>query len=50
MNYQDIKPGDTLLCIVQVKGLKFLKQEYYCDMCIQQIKVCASSKMLRIVV
>ena len=45
MNYQDIKPGDTLLCIVQVKGLKFLKQEYYCDMCIQQIKVCASPKI-----
>ncbi len=46
IHYKDIKSGDTLLCIVQVKGLKFLKQEYYCDMCIKQIKVCASPKVL----
>ena len=45
IHYKDIKSGDTLLCIVQVKGLKFLKQEYYCDICIKQIKVCASPKI-----
>lgn len=31
--------GTELICIIHVKGLKFLKQHYYCDCYISQIKV-----------
>lgn len=34
-----LTPGCTLLCIIQLKGLKFLKKEYYCDTHITQIKL-----------
>ena len=32
-------PGSTIIMMVQVKGLKFLKQIYYCDICLSQIKL-----------
>ena len=35
----DIAEGSELVCIVHIKGLKFLKKEYYCDCYITQIKV-----------
>lgn len=31
--------GTTVLAIIHIKGLKFLKKEYYCDMYLSQIKV-----------
>lgn len=45
MDYQDIQPGDTIVCILQIKGLKFLKQKYYCETCIKQIKLCQKSSL-----
>jgi hypothetical protein len=35
----DIAEDSELVCIVHIKGLKFLKKEYYCDCYITQIKV-----------
>jgi len=32
-------PGSTIISMVQVKGLKFLKQIYYCDLFLSQIKL-----------
>jgi len=32
-------PGSTIIMMIQVKGLKFLKQNYYCDICLSQIKL-----------
>ena len=34
----DIKEGTEMICIIHIKGLKFLKKEYYCDCFITQIK------------
>jgi len=31
--------GTEIICIIHIKGLKFLKQHYYCDCYISQIKV-----------
>ena len=33
-------PGSEIITIVDIKGLKFLKKNYYCDICISQIKLC----------
>ena len=38
MEIDDIKEGIGMICIIHVKGLKFLKEEYYCDCFITQIK------------
>lgn len=38
-NVSQLEPGCTLLCILQIKGLKFLKKEYYCDHQITQLKI-----------
>jgi len=35
----DIAEDSELVCIIHIKGLKFLKKEYYCDCYITQIKV-----------
>jgi hypothetical protein len=32
-------PGSTIILMIQVKGLKFLKQHYYCDTHLSQIKL-----------
>ena len=34
-----LKEGTEIVCILHLKGLKFLKQHYYCDIYISQIKV-----------
>ena len=34
-----INLGTEIICIIHIKGLKFLKQHYYCDCYISQIKV-----------
>jgi|TARA_B110000285_G_scaffold17299_1_gene16827 riboflavin synthase len=34
-----LKEGTEIVCILHMKGLKFLKQHYYCDVYISQIKV-----------
>lgn len=34
-----LKEGQEVVCILHIKGLKFLKQHYYCDIYISQIKV-----------
>ena len=34
-----MKEGTEVICILHVRGLKFLKQHYYCDCYISQIKV-----------
>ena len=39
IDLKTIKEGTELTCILHVKGLKFLKQHYYCDVYISQIKV-----------
>ena len=31
--------GSTIILMIQVKGLKFLKQNYYCDTYLSQIKL-----------
>ena len=38
MEIDDIKEGIGMICIIHIKGLKFLKKEYYCDCFITQIK------------
>ena len=32
--------GSTIVCIFHIKGLKFLKKDYYCEHVISQIKIC----------
>jgi len=39
VDFTKIKEGSEIICILHVKGLKFLKQHYYCDCYISQIKV-----------
>ena len=34
----DIKEGTEMVCIIHIKGLKFLKKHYYCEYFITQIK------------
>jgi len=41
INYEQLKEGCQIICILHVKGLKFLKKDYYCDNCITQIKLCS---------
>jgi len=36
--------GSTVICIIHLKGLKFLKKDYYCDNYITQIKLCETIK------
>jgi len=39
IDFTKIKEGSEIICILHVKGLKFMKQHYYCDCYISQIKV-----------
>jgi len=42
IEFEKISKGSTVICIIHVKGLKFLKKDYYCDNYITQIKLCES--------
>ena len=39
IDFSRLTEGTEIVCILHVKGLKFLKQHYYCDFYISQIKV-----------
>tara|TARA_Y100000590_G_scaffold427848_1_gene538504 strand:+ start:816 stop:1616 length:801 start_codon:yes stop_codon:yes gene_type:complete len=39
IDYDKLSEGIEIVCILHIKGLKFLKQHYYCDCYISQIKV-----------
>jgi hypothetical protein len=39
----NLKPGSEIVFILHVKGLKFLKNHYYCDCYLSQIKVFSPS-------
>ncbi len=39
IDIESLVPGATVITMIQVKGLKFLKQIYYCDICLSQIKL-----------
>ena len=34
-----VKPGSTIILMIHVRGLKFLKQNYYCDVFLSQFKL-----------
>ena len=38
-----LEPDVDIICILHVKGLKFLKKDFYCDCYISQIKVCSKN-------
>jgi hypothetical protein len=38
--YDKLNEGSTIMCILHINGLKFLKKDYYCDNYITQIKLC----------
>ena len=42
IEFEKLSKGSTVICIIHVKGLKFLKKDYYCDNYITQIKLCES--------
>ena len=42
IEFDKITKGSTIICIIHIKGLKFLKKDYYCDNYITQIKLCES--------
>lgn len=39
INITDIVEGSTIIGILNIKGLKFLKRDYYCEMSLSQIKI-----------
>ena len=39
LDLKTIKEGSECICILHIKGLKFLKQHYYLDIYISQVKV-----------
>jgi len=38
ISLDDIRRGSEIECVIHIRGLKFLKQHYYCDCYISQIK------------
>ena len=40
MKTEDIQVGQEAICIVHIRGIKFMKQQYICDIYINQMKVC----------
>ena len=40
IDIEQLTKGSTVICILHIKGLKFLKKDYYCDNYISQIKLC----------
>jgi hypothetical protein len=41
IDYEQLKEGCQIICILHIKGLKFLKKDYYCDNSVTQIKLCS---------
>ena len=39
INLEDLTPGSTIILMTHIRGLKFLKQNYYCDLYLSQIKL-----------
>jgi hypothetical protein len=39
VDLDSLVPGTSIIMMVHIRGLKFLKQHYYCDMSISQIKL-----------
>ena len=39
INLEDLTSGSTIILMNHVRGLKFLKQNYYCDLLLSQIKL-----------
>jgi len=39
INIKDIKNNSDAICIVHIRGIKFMKQQYICDMYINQMKI-----------
>jgi len=39
LDLKTIKEGTECICILHIKGLKFLKQHFYCDCYVSQIKI-----------
>jgi hypothetical protein len=39
INLDSLSIGSTIILMIQIKGLKFLKQNYYCDTYLSQIKL-----------
>ena len=46
IDIKDIQKGSAIMCIMHIKGLKFLKKDYYCDNYITQIKVLEPSPIV----
>jgi hypothetical protein len=42
IDINQLTKGSKIVCIIHIKGLKFLKKDYYCDHYISQIKLCES--------
>ena len=42
IDINQLTKGSMIICIIHIKGLKFLKKDYYCDHYISQIKLCES--------
>ena len=40
ISFDLIKPGSVVVLLLRIKSLKFLRKDYYCDICISQIKLC----------
>jgi len=40
ISVNDLSKGSTIIGVLHMKGLKFLKKDYYCDICVSQIKIC----------
>mgnify|MGYP006120002789 FL=1 len=39
VNIKDIKKEQDAICIVHIRGIKFMKQQYICDIYINQMKI-----------
>jgi len=43
ISLDSLSKGSSIIAIIHMKGLKFLKKTYYCDIYISQIKLCQSA-------
>ena len=48
LTIESIQPETEVMFILHIKGLRFLKQHYYCEYYISQIKVCTSNPQFSI--
>lgn len=46
IDMEKISENDNLLCILHIKGIKFLKEIFYVDLYINQVKLCKSVQYL----